>query len=399
MIASLRHVPWNLVCVTAGVAIVDHGFRPLAGYLALRVGASATQVALLAAAFAVGALLLAIPTGRLVDRIGAGKVLALASIAAPLPLIGALFVRDVFGLLVVAIGFGCIQILLVVSSQAAVASRTGERHLDVAFGWLSAGTSIGQVLGPLIALAIPQLFASTIDAGLHLLLILSCVVSIGAVLSGVAIARRSAMPPRTHRPTPIVHMLRIPGLTTAVSLSGVTLACLDLMVVFLPLWAEERGIGPETVALLLGIRGVMSLLSRVTMHALVTRFARKPLITTGLAAGAVGMAVLPFIGADAAYAVMAVFGFALGLVQPLTMTWVVSVVLPRDRGAALGLRMLANRLMQVSLPVLISAVAVPLGAFGTPATRSLLLSASSLVVSSVVSMRASWRERGDDASP
>ncbi|MFC5337384.1 MFS transporter [Leucobacter denitrificans] len=397
MTKTMGYIPWNLVCVTAGLAIVDHGFRPLAGYLALRVGASATQVGLLATAFAVGALLLAVPAGRVVDRYGSGKVLAIVSLVFPIPIVCALFVQTITTLLIVAVAFGCAQIFMVVASQAAVVHKQKDTQLDVIFGWLSAGTSVGQVAGPLLALALPGLLPDGgIHTGLTIVAGLSIAVTCGAFATGVRIMRRTHTPKTQQASTPILQILRTPGMIVAVALSGATLACLDLLVVFLPLWAEERGIRPESVALLLGIRGFMSLVSRVGMHLLVERFTRKLLITSCLLLGAIGMGVLPFLGLPPTYLVMAVFGFCLGLVQPLTMTWVVSAVSAVDRGAALGLRMLVNRLMQVTLPILVSAVSIPLGTLGSAATRSLLMSGSLLLVSGLVSIKSSWKTQNPE---
>ena len=103
------------------------------------------------------------------------------------------------------------------------------------------------------------------------------------------------------------------------------------------------------------------------------------------------MALLPFIGVHPAYVLMALFGFCLGLVQPLTITWVVSAVAAYDRGAALGLRMLMNRLLQVSMPIIVGIVSLPLGSLGSASTRSLVLSAMALLTGSAMSAKTSWK--------
>lgn len=390
----MRDIPWRMVWITASLATIDHGFRPLAGYRALDLGASASEVALLAAAFAVGAVLLAVPAGRVVDRVGAGRVLAVTGVVAPLPVAGALLVQSIGGLLAVAVLFGCVQLLLVVSTQAAVVGHRGVPALDVTFGWLSAGTSVGQAAGPMLALGVPSLMPNGAAGGLYLLTALSCVVACGAAISGIRLIPHS----RRHRgiarrPTPVAGIVRTPGMGVAVVLSGVTLACLDLLVVFLPLWAQERGIAPAMVAAVLIVRGVASLASRVTMHVLVDRFTRKSLISGSLLVGGAGIGMLPFVGLVPALVVMAAVGFCLGLVQPLTMTWVVSSVAATDRGAALGLRMLANRVLQVAMPLAISTISIPLSGIGSPSTRTLALSAASLLSGSLVSMRSPWRYR------
>lgn len=400
MTKTLSFVPWSIVGVTAGLAVLDHGFRPLAGYLALQLGASALQVGLLAAAFAVGAFLLAVPVGRVVDRHGPGRVMIAASFVLPLALMATLLIDHVVSLLAIAVLFGCAQIMLVVALQSSVVRGGNHIQLDVIFGWLSAGTSVGQVLGPLAGLALPGLFpGEAVRTGLIIMTALAVCVAGMAVISGIRVARTFAAPESRPRSTPVHRLLAVRGMVTAILVSGVTLACLDLLVVFLPLWAEERGIGPTTVAALLAVRGAMSLVSRIGMHALVTRLSRKLLISTCLLLGAVGMGLLPFMGTAAAFAAMAVFGFCLGLVQPLTMTWVVISVAASDRGSALGLRMLANRLMQVVMPLVVGTLAAPLGSFASASTRSLVVAAASLLAGGLASLRTSWASRSDDDEP
>lgn len=58
---------------------------------------------------------------------------------------------------------------------------------------------------------------------------------------------------------------------------------------------------------------------------------------------------------------LAVGGFFLGLGQPLTMTMITTTVPDSWRGSALAVRLMANRLGQVGMPVLAGAVAAPLG--------------------------------------
>lgn len=381
-----------MVVVSAGLAVIDHGFRPLSGYIALNLGATAFHIGLLATVFAAGALLLAVPAGRIIDRYGAGKVLALSCSLLPLSIIATLFVKSIFQLLLVALASGCVHIFVALSSQAAVVRGQKEYQLDSIFGWLSAGTSVGQVAGPLLVLAVPDLLpGNTITVGLWLLSGLSLIVALIAVVSGLRVAKHSGPPPPRQKNTPVIKILRTPDLAVVVLLSGITLACLDLMVVFLPLWAEERNIAPTAVASLLAVRGTMSLASRLVMHLLVRQFSRKHVVTVSLLIGGLGMTLLPFVGVQPAYILMAFFGFCLGLVQPLTITWVVSAVAAHDRGAALGLRMLTNRLMQVSMPIIVGLISLPLGSIGSASTRSLVLSAMALLTGSAISAKTSWK--------
>jgi MFS family permease len=56
-------------------------------------------------------------------------------------------------------------------------------------------------------------------------------------------------------------------------------------------------------------------------------------------------------------AIMLVSGFAMGIGQPATMAWVSRISAPDSRGLAIAVRLSANRLGQVAMPVFAGLVA------------------------------------------
>jgi predicted MFS family arabinose efflux permease len=87
------------------------------------------------------------------------------------------------------------------------------------------------------------------------------------------------------------------------------------------------------------------------------------------------------------FASMVVIGFGLGLGQPITLTWVAGRVPAAARGAALGLRLSANRLGQMTIPLGVGAVA------GTVGISSIFFSMAALL--GVSSAAARWASFGD----
>jgi predicted MFS family arabinose efflux permease len=74
-------------------------------------------------------------------------------------------------------------------------------------------------------------------------------------------------------------------------------------------------------------------------------------------------------------AAMVVYGFAIGIVQPLTMSWMTVVTPVRDRGVAASLRLVGNRVGQTLLPIAAAAASVTGGAalvFGVTASSLLV---------------------------
>ena len=92
------------------------------------------------------------------------------------------------------------------------------------------------------------------------------------------------------------------------------------------------------------------------------------------------LVALPFVDAWGAIGVMIGLGICLGLPQPLTMAWVINLTRRRDHGAALGLRMTANRFAQVTVPVVVGVAAAPLGVAGIFWANAVLLFVSSVLV-------------------
>jgi MFS family permease len=158
------------------------------------------------------------------------------------------------------------------------------------------------------------------------------------------------------------------------------LVAIDLLYTFLPVWATERSIDPRIVGMLLAERAAVSVLSRLGLGRLVAVLGRRRLLTAAIAGSALALAALPFCGVAGAIIVMAVAGCGLGIPQPVTMSWVVSLTAPHLQGTALGLRLTANTVAQLTYPAIIGAAANPFGAVGVFAMTAGLLAVSVFLV-------------------
>ena len=120
------------------------------------------------------------------------------------------------------------------------------------------------------------------------------------------------------------------------------------------------------VGVLLGVRGLASIASRLLLPWLSGRFSRERLLVVSLIASGVTLIVPPLFLDRFWWAalLLAVGGFFLGLGQPLTMTMISTSVPDAWRGSALAVRLMGNRVGQVLLPVAAGAVAAPLGPGG-----------------------------------
>ena len=365
--------PWRLA-LSYQASVVQAswtGVRLMIGYRALALGADPFVLGLMASAFARPALLAALPAGRLTDRIG-GSVVALAGmLIAAVGTVAAFAVPGLWTLLGAAACVGLGQILIMVGQQTFVANVSARHGSDGAFGTLTAAASIGQLVGPplvttLASLAVfggqsaPNTTVGLVACAALLVVGTPAYFFMRSTDRGLDDARLSD----DESPEQVSKLLRTPQMWRSLAVSGAVLVTVDLMYAFVPVWATQQGISATAVGLLLALRAAVSVVSRFGLTRLVARFGRKTLIMVSIAAAALGLLALPFVGVWGAVAVMVGLGLGLGIPQPLTMAWVTSLTPPASHGATLGMRLTSNRLFQITLPLAVGSLAAPLGVVG-----------------------------------
>ncbi|MEV4988979.1 MFS transporter [Pseudarthrobacter sp. LMD1-1-1.1] len=367
MIGELgRRTSTALLVHSALIQAVTFLVRPAATYRALELDVPGFALGLLAASYAVFPLLLAVPTGGLVDRLGERRLMAIGSAvvlscSAFLLLWGSSIVALVIGTALLGAG----QVACVVGQQAVVANNAASSRMDSAFGYLTFAASLGQALGPL---AISLVGGASIRPDTQAIFLLSVVMSLVlfattfVVPAHVSAGRKKAVSAVTGS---AVSLLKSPGVARALATSATVLAVVDLTMVYLPALGADRGLTAATVGAMLTVRAVFSMVSRLLLGRVSRRIGRMRLLVVSLAlsTAALAAAAIP-MPAWLLFVVMAVLGLGLGIGQPLTMSWLSAQAPAGQRGRALALRLAGNRVGQVVLPSTIGVVAAGLGAGG-----------------------------------
>lgn len=368
MIGELgRRSATALLVHSALIQAVTFLVRPAATYRALELDVPGYALGLLAASYAVFPLLLAVPTGALVDRLGERRLMAIGSAvvlasSAFLLVAGSSIATLVIGTAVLGAG----QLACVVGQQAVVANNAVAARLDSAFGYLTFAASLGQALGPFaIALVGGAVIRPDTQAifllavCMALVLFLTTFAVSGSVSSGI----RGTAAPGSGGGS--LALLKTPGVARALATSATVLAVVDLTMVYLPALGTERGLTAATVGAMLTVRAVFSMLSRILLGRAARAMGRMPLLVVSLVLSTVALAVAAIpMPAWLLFVVMGVLGLGLGIGQPLTMSWLSSRAPAGQRGRALALRLAGNRVGQVVLPAAIGTVAAGLGAAG-----------------------------------
>lgn len=362
--------------------------RPTASYRALELADSAAVVGVVAAAYAGLAAFGALPIGRSVDRWGARPLMIGGATALLAGAALSASAVDVYVLAGAQATLGLGHCACAVSFQTWTGEQAAGRG-EAAFARLALAQSAGQLVGPLIAgLTLGGASAPPASATRSTFLVAGVVAAAGGAVLVLGTRRRRTRGPRrgdagptpprggpgasaaavapddlAEPKVPVGRIVRRPGMPHALVTSIALITAIDLLIAYLPVVGEARGIAPATVGLLLSLRAGAGLVSRLAMPWLLGRFGGgTPLRVSMLVAGGalLGMSVAPNGWAMAPLVVLV--GFAIGIGNPVTMAWVAARAPSGGRGTAMALRMTGNRAAQIVVPAGVGVLATTLGA-------------------------------------
>lgn len=368
-----RRQAWVLLMHATLTQVVTFVLRPATAYRALELDVPASWLGVLSGSFALAPLLLALPAGHVVDRVGERRVMIAGGVL--MCAAGTVFVAfgtTVTGLVAGSVVLGTGHLCAVVGQQALVANTTRSARMDAAFGYYTFAASLGQAAGPLLIVlfggtrAIPDTSPIFVSATAVAVLLFCC--SFGFTAGRGAVDRTVAPPAGTGV------LFRLPGLVRALITSCVVLAAVDISLVYLPALGTDRDIPSGVIGVLLGLRAAASMTSRLFLGRLTRLLGRRRLLILSITTSAAGLALaaapipLPIL-----IATVIVAGFGLGVGQPVTMSWLAESAPPGLRGRAMSLRLIGNRAGQIVVPGAAGLAAAGLGAAGV-----LLITAVSL---------------------
>jgi MFS family permease len=355
--------------------------RITTSYRALELGLPVAWLGIIATGFAIIPAFTALQVGRWIDRgndahaIWLGTVLILAACIGfwgwPL---SAMYLLGYSVLL----GFG--HMFTMAGHQVLTLRSAGARSREAVLGYYMVAASVGQGAGPLIvgwlggAAAVPPtglLFA----------------IGLGLAAASTAVAFLVRPAPAADRGrasgdiVPIGDLLKRRGFVAVILSSVVTVTSLDLLVIYLPALGTERQIDSNNIGLLLTVRSLAALISRIFYARLIMDVGRGPLTLVSMLASAAGFLALAIpLSLPAMYAVLIFLGFAMGIASTLTISGVVHIAPAGATGTALTLRMTGNRVGQIVFPALAGLLAAASGVAGILLAIGLALATSGVAV-------------------
>jgi predicted MFS family arabinose efflux permease len=340
-------------------SISQRGSKVAVSLYALELGADSLAVGVLAAMFAAFPLLLAVHAGRASDRFGVRYPIVFGAATMALGLAAPCVAGGFATLLLCAALVGLGHIFFHVSIHNLVGSLGAPSERTRNFSTFALGSSIAAFIGPSAAG-----FGIELGGYPATFLLLAVVAAVPALL--VIVNKNLAPAQLRHeeeeRARSAWDLLANRGLRHTLIMSGVTLTGIELFSFYLPIYGRAIGLAPSSIGMILSTYAVAGFIVRAFMHRLAKRFTEVGVLTASLFVAAAAYAVVPGL-TDGIYLAAAAFalGLALGSAQPLTIILTYNHA-PRGRsGEALGMRIMANKVTQIGMPLLFGGMGAALG--------------------------------------
>jgi MFS family permease len=334
------------------------GARMTTSLFALRMGASEFTVGVCMSLFAALPMLLAVATGRLIDRAGPRTplVAALAALACGCSL--PYFVPRLEILYLSSTLIGTAFMLVHIGMNSVIGAHGSRETRVVNFSWLALGFSISGSLGPIIAgIAIDGLgharafFALALFPALGLVLLLAR----GQPLPH---PERLSGPPGSG----VFDLFRIAGLRNTFIVSGLLAMGWDLYSFLIPLYGARLGFPAAAIGTIMATFALATFVVRLGMPVLIRRLRSWQVIFTALAIAGSCYVLFPFVtSAPLLMALSFALGLGLGCAQPIIMSLLYEASPPGRQGEAVGVRTTMLNASHTAIPLASGAVSAAVG--------------------------------------
>ena len=343
------------ICIHAAMA----GMRMAAPLLAMTQGYGKASIGALVALFAVTQIFLALPAGRLADRHGIKRPIALSVVAASIG-IGSAALWPIYPVLCFsALCSGGAHGVAVIAFQRHVSRiAVAPAQLKQAFSWLSIAPTISLFLGPFAAGLIID------SAGYQV----AFLVLAALPLSTWLFVRTLQGGPQAKHPWEPVQgsawsLWREPNFRNLLLMNALMSLSWDLHAFIVPVLGHERGLSATVIGTILAGFAIAATISRLAMPTLVRKVPEWALITASLVVAGLLFGLYPFAHSPLGMGLCSfLIGMTLGCVQPTVMVILHQVTPHHQHGEALAIRLMMINASAVVMPLLFGSLGGLLGA-------------------------------------
>lgn len=367
-IANLPRGFWLISIMAILENISQQAYRPLVPQLAVQQGMSGATLGTLFALAGIVPVILALPIGASINRLGIKRILAIGAIARGAASLALVF-TPTFALMLVSLTISSGSLLLVEVGQQAYISSLGKgRDTERNFGWFTFVMGIGMVVGPLTSGIISDASGfktAFLMAGLVSLLALAAIGLLDEPRSD-EVRKTTVMQDLIRTCGPIMSKA---GVFSAILLVVFLYFSLGAWEIYLPALLAERKFTSTQIGFIVSSFTFATMVARPLLSAGTDLMGRQRLSAVCLAIGAVSLAAVPAMTAVPFFVLAAVgCGIGRGILPLVSLVTISDQTTREDRSIALSLRMMAIRFESMIHPLAFGAVA---GLAGTASTFTL----------------------------
>jgi predicted MFS family arabinose efflux permease len=345
-----------LLTVLSHVGFV--GSRITVSLSAIHQGASPLAIGVLMSLYAVIPMLLAVQAGRLVDRVGAFRPIA---VAGGILVAGMLLPFASHGLpmlFVTAAVVGTAFMMQHIALNHVIGNLGDPAERPVNFSWFALGYSVSGFLGPLLAG-----FAIDLLDHRSAFLLLALPPAVGTAL---LLWKRGVPPAQEHRADAaqrrLADLLRNPRLLPVFLFSGLLATGWDMYTFVIPIYGTRIGLSASTIGIVMSSFALATFVVRLFMPSVARRLSEWTVVCTALAIAGLAYSLFPLAKqAPAMVALSFLLGLGLGCAQPMIMAALYAASPPGRQGEVVGMRTTMINASQTFMPLAFGAVGSALG--------------------------------------
>ncbi len=334
------------------------GSKVVLALVALDLGMSQFVIGLLIACYGLVPMLLGVYAGRLADTAGMRVPMLLGSICVGVAMMTGYLWHTLPALFVTAtlVGAGFVFFNISIQNLTGAVSKLEDRARN--FGTLSVSYSFSNFIGPMIA-------GYTIEYAGHgtafLIFAAFTLFPIAVLTFRGDITRIGALEPVAEKRNAF-DLLRSAPLRRVILVSGLIVASWELFVFYVPIFAHTIGLPASTIGKILGAYAAATFLIRFALGAIMQKLRVDQLLMTAALVAACAFLLFPFLR-DPYHLIVTAFviGLGLGCGQPLAMTMAFDRSPAGRTGEVTGLRLIANNMARVVVPVVSGALGTAFG--------------------------------------
>lgn len=349
----------TVVLIALTYQIMINITRPIVSLYADHMGASMAEVGYLAATYAFFPLLLAIPIGKISDRIGDRLPTILGTIGVAIGIFVPFLFESMWALYVSQALVGISQIFINVNLQNMIGTLSTVEHRDRNYSRFSLGVAVGSLIGPVMGGYLADHFTySTAYLAATAIGIVPIILAVSLPL--LIRKRRTTEIPSKGQSS--FNLLKNKQLRKALVASSLVLYSRDIYVAYFPLYATDLGYSISTIGWILTVMGLASVVVRSALPMLINQLGRERVLMMTLSLAGIAYLTIPiFNHIIIFYIIAALMGIGLGCGQPLSMTTIYNASPASRKAEALGLRLATNRFSQVIAPLLFGSIGTLVG--------------------------------------